>query len=126
MCSSDLIKDLIGEKGEKHFRDLETEVIRDVSRESCRIISTGGGAILREENVRYLKQNGKLYFLDADFGRLQATSDRPLSDTEEKLKKLYDARIGIYRATADVVVPDLATPEEEAEVILTKREELIL
>ena len=120
------IKDLIGEKGEPYFRDLETKVIRDISRESCRIISTGGGAILREENVRYLKQNGKLFFLDADLGRLQATDDRPLSDTEEKLKKLYDARIGIYRGTADVTVPDLATPEEEAEVILTKREELIL
>ena len=101
-------------------------MIRDVSKESCRIISTGGGAILREENVRYLKQNGKLYFLDADLGRLQATDDRPLSDTAEKLKKLYDARIGIYQGTADVTVPDLATPEEEAEVILTKREELIL
>ena len=120
------IRDLIGAKGEPYFRDLETDVIRDVSRESCRILSTGGGAVLREENVRYLKQNGKLFFLDAEFGRLQATDDRPLSDTEEKLKKLYNERIGIYKTTADVTVPDLASPEAEADYILAKRKELMV
>lgn len=120
------IKELIGEKGEQYFRDLETEVIRDVSSRSCQIISTGGGAILREENVRYLRQNGKLFFLDADIGRLQATDSRPLSDTREKLENLYAERIGIYRSTADVIVPDLARPEEEAACILTKRKELIV
>ena len=120
------IRDLIGAKGEPYFRNLETDVIRDVSRESCRILSTGGGAVLREENVRYLKQNGKLFFLDAQFGRLQATDDRPLSDTEEKLKQLYNERIGIYKTTADVIVPDLASPEGEAEYILAKRKELMV
>lgn len=120
------IKELISEKGEKYFRDLETEVIREVASENRRIISTGGGAILREENVRCLKRNGKLFFLNAKLGRLQATEDRPLSDTYEKLAKLYAERIGIYQATADVVVPDLQTPEEEAEYITVKRKELIL
>lgn len=120
------IKTLIAERGEPYFRELETEVIRDVSGESCRIISTGGGTILREENVRALKQNGKLFFLDADLGRLRATEDRPLSDTLEKLQKLYADRIGIYTATADGIVPDLAEPQEEAAYILAKRKELIL
>ena len=119
------IKELIGAKGEKYFRDLETEVIRDVSKDSCRIISTGGGAILREENVNCLKRNGKLFFINASVERLQATEDRPLSDTYEKLKKLYSERIEIYQDTADVVVPDMATPLEEAEYILKKRLELI-
>ena len=119
------IKELIGTKGESYFRDLETEVIRDVCANSGRIISTGGGAILREENVRYLRQNGKLFFLDADLERLQATDSRPLSDTLEKLQKLYAQRIGIYRSTADVIVPDLGNAEAEAAYILAKREELI-
>ena len=119
------IKELIGEKGEAYFRDLETAVIREVSAESCRIISTGGGAILREENVRALKRNGKLFFLNADLSRLQATDSRPLSDTREKLERLYAERMGIYLATADAVVPDLASPQAEAEYIITKREELI-
>ena len=119
------IKELIATKGEKYFRDLESEVIRDVSSESCCIISTGGGAILREENVRALKRNGKLFFINAALSRLCATDDRPLSNTEDKLVKLYNERIRIYQVTADVVVPDMTTPEAEAEYILEKRMELI-
>ena len=120
------IKELIQEKGEAFFRDLETEVIREVSSESCRIIATGGGAILREENVRYLRRNGKLFFLNADLSRLQATDSRPLSDTAEKLRRLYEQRMPIYQQTADVTVPDMGTPEAEAEYITGKREESIL
>lgn len=120
------IKELITEKGESYFRDLESDVIREVSSYNCRIISTGGGAILREENIKALKQNGKLFFLNADIKRLQATDTRPLSDTYEKLKNLYAERIDIYQGTANVIVPDMATPEAEAEYILRKREELML
>lgn len=120
------IRELIESKGEKYFRDLETEVIREVSAEGCRIISTGGGAILREENVRILKRNGKIFFLNAELSRLRATDDRPLSNTEDKLTKLYAERIGIYEKTADTVVPDMDTPEAETEYILAKRMELIL
>jgi shikimate dehydrogenase len=120
------IKELIAEKGERYFRDLETDVIRAVSARSGLIISTGGGAILREENVRCLKRNGKLFFIDAPLPRLRATADRPLSDTGDKLTRLYNERIGIYRTTADVVVPDLETPEAEADYILAKRMEMIL
>lgn len=120
------IRELIEEKGEKYFRDLETEVIAELSKESCRIISTGGGAILREENVRFLKQNGKLFFLNAALSRLQATEDRPLSNTEDKLKKLYEERMGIYQATADVSVPDMASAKAEADYIAAVRKELIL
>lgn len=120
------IKGLIQEKGEAHFRALETEVIREVSSMNCRIISTGGGAVLKEENVRALKRNGKLYFLNADLSRLQATDNRPLSDTQEKLARLYTERMSLYTGTADVVVPDLRTPQDEADYITTKREELIL
>lgn len=120
------IKELINDKGEAYFRDLETEVIREASSMGCRIISTGGGAILKEENVRCLKRNGKLFFLNADISRLQATNNRPLSDTREKLEKLYAERMSIYKETADVTVPDLATPQAEADYITSKREELIL
>ncbi len=119
------IKELIANKGEKYFRDLESEVIRDVSSHSCRIISTGGGAILRKENVDCLKRNGKLFFINADIKRLQATDDRPLSDTYEKLKKLYSERLELYKSTADIIVPDLKTPDEEAKYITIKRLEMI-
>ena len=120
------IKELIAEQGETAFRDLETQVVRDMSSVSGRIISTGGGAILRKENLRCLQRNGRLYFIDADLSRLRATGDRPLSNTQDKLTKLYNDRIGIYRATADVTVPDLPTAKAEADYIVTKRTELIL
>ena len=119
-------KELIEEKGENFFRDLETEVIRDVSSKNSRIISTGGGAVLREENVRCLKRNGRIFFIDAELSRLRATDSRPLSNTEDKLVKLYNERINIYKSTADVTVPDMDSPKAEAEYILAKRMEFML
>ena len=120
------IRSLIETKGEACFRDLESEVIREIASSGCRILSTGGGAILREENVRYLRRNGRLFFLNAELSRLRATDSRPLSDTAEKLKLLYQERMPLYRKTADVVVPDMATPQEEADYIIMKRKDLIL
>ena len=120
------IRELIETKGEAYFRDLETDVIREISSCAQRIIATGGGAVLRPENVKRLRQNGRLYYLDADISRLQATSSRPLSDTREKLEKLYAGRKDIYRAAADVVVPAMDTAEEEAAYIIGKRMEMIL
>ena len=116
------IKELIATKGEAYFRDVEAAVIRDLSAVGGQIIATGGGAVLRAENVRHLKHNGRLFFLDAPLERLRATDDRPLSDTADKLAKLYNERMPIYRATADVVVP-MTTPEQEVAYILTKRME---
>ena len=120
------IRQLIEEKGEKYFRDLESAVISDVSSTGQRIIATGGGAVLREENVRCLRRNGKLYFLDADLSRLRATGDRPLANTEEKIKNLFAQRSPIYHAAADVIVPDMKTAREEADYILRRRAEMIL
>ncbi len=120
------IKEFIGANGEAKFRDAEAQVIKEISDKNGMIIATGGGAILREENVRRLKRNGKLFFIDADISRLQATDSRPLSDTAEKLKKLYSDRIDIYRKTADVTVSDMSSAKAEAEYIAAKRKELIL
>ncbi len=119
------IKELIAEKGEQYFRDLESQVIQEVSAKGSQIIATGGGVVLREENIRALKRNGKLFFIDAPLSRLLVTDDRPLSDTRDKLEQLYHQRIGIYKATADVIVADRQTPQEEADYILVKRRELI-
>lgn len=119
------IKDLINQKGEKFFRDLESQVIKELSLENGRIIATGGGAVLRNENITALKRNGKIFFIDADINRLKTTADRPLSDSKEKLKELYEKRIDIYKYTADVIVPD-TTINDEAEYILKARKELLV
>ena len=120
------IKAYIHKNGEACFRDLEAEVIRDAASQGGRIISTGGGAVLREENIRNLKRNGRIFFLNAEISRLQATDSRPLSDTREKLERLYTERMPVYTKTADVIVPNMATPQAEADYIITKREALIL
>ena len=117
------IKELIQTKGEEYFRNLESKVIKEISAKNCQIISTGGGAILRKENVTNLKKNGKIFYTNANLSRLCATEDRPLSNTKEKLAKLYEERIQTYLSTADVIVPDMKTPQEEAEFILAKRME---
>ena len=68
------------------------------------MIATGGGAILRKENVREMKRNGVTVFLDRDLSLLTATSDRPLSSTKEALARLYNERFPIYEKAADVTV----------------------
>ena len=119
------IKDFIHEKGERAFRELESAVVREVSMEGGRVIATGGGVPLRAENVRALRQNGRIFFLDAPLDRLCATDDRPLADTREKLTKLYAERQDIYKNAADEVVPAMDTPEAEAAYIQTIRKERI-
>ena len=100
-------------------------MVRSVSMESGRIIATGGGVPLREENLRALRQNGRIFFLDAPLARLCATDDRPLADTREKLAKLYAERQDIYKNAADVIVPAMDTPDDEAAYIQMKRKERI-
>ena len=111
------ITDIFRDSGEKAFRDLETEVIRELSLRSGIIISTGGGAVLRPENVTALKQNGRLFWLDRDPDSLIPTDDRPLADTAEKMKNLYLAREPVYRSSADEIIPVEGTPEQLAEII---------
>ena len=98
------IKDYFAEYGEKAFRDIETEVISEIYKTAPKVISTGGGAILKEVNIKMLKQNGIVIFVNRNLERLAATSDRPLSSNKDDLRKLYDYRLPLYKKAADVVV----------------------
>ena len=98
------IADYIRKNGEKAFRDAESAVIAEAAKERGKEIATGGGAILRKENVREMKRNGVTVFLDRDLSLLTATSDRPLSSTKEALERLYNERFPIYEKAADVTV----------------------
>ena len=112
------IPDLFREDGEPAFRDLESEIIRDLSKQGGQVISTGGGAVLRPENVAALRQNGRLFWLNRDPDALVPTDDRPLADTEAKMKQLYIEREPVYRAAADEIIPVTGTPETTAAQIL--------
>ena len=109
------ITEIFREDGEKHFRDLESEVISAVSATGGQIIATGGGAVLRKENVRALKRNGRLILLERPAEELIPTADRPLADTQEKMNRLWLEREAIYRGAADCTVQLTGTPEEAAQ-----------
>lgn len=98
------ISEIFSKRGEKAFRDIESEVIKEASARNGIIIATGGGAPLRTENVHTLKSNGVIFFLDRDPDTLIPTSDRPLFDEKDKMKKLYEERYPIYTAAADINV----------------------
>ncbi len=108
------IPDIFRESGEPAFRDLESAVIRELSKQGGQVISTGGGAVLRPENVTALRQNGRLFWLDRDPDALVPTGDRPLADTAEKMKRLWLEREPVYRAAADEIINVLGTPEQTA------------
>lgn len=112
------IRQIFAERGETAFRDLETQVIRDLAGQTSVILSTGGGAILRRDNVTALKQNGRLFFLDRPLEALIPTDDRPLGDSREKLTALYESRYDQYLAACDERVLVTAGPEQTAEAIL--------
>ena len=113
------ITEIFRDSGEQVFRDLESEVIRDLSLHGGTVVSTGGGAVLRPENVTALKQNGRLFWLDRNPDALIPTDDRPLADTADKIKRLYAERQPIYKSAADEIIPVIGTPLQVAETILS-------
>lgn len=96
------ITDIFRERGEVAFRDIESEAVRSVSSLGGHVIATGGGAILRDENVRRLKRNGRIFFIDRPLSELMPTSDRPLASDREAIEKRYNERYPRYNAVADV------------------------
>lgn len=122
------ISDIFAKHDEEYFRNLETEAIRQICKNSGAFISTGGGAVLREENVRLFRQSGKIVYLRAKvetlLKRLEGDTLRPLliGDRKEKLTKLYTERSPIYESVSDIIIDtDGLTPEEVLEEIINKK-----
>lgn len=120
-----LIPKIFAERGEKGFREIESDVIKRISRLNGKIIATGGGAVLNEENVRNLKGNGIVIFIDRDIKKIRTTSDRPLSNSEDKLKALYEKRYPIYKRAADIHLKVNGTASDAACDIIKKLDKLI-
>ena len=114
------ISDIFSKYGEEYFRTLESEVIAELSKKTGLVISTGGGAVLKKENIRNLSQNGKIFFLDRPLEQIVPTSDRPLSSDELSLKKRFEERYDIYKSTCDERIPVDGVPEHAAALILGK------
>lgn len=111
------IPEIFEKYGEQHFRKLESEAVCSAAKEKGLIISTGGGAVLREENVHALKGNGRIYHLLRSLDEL-ALDGRPLSRDRAALKKMLKERSPIYASCADTQIDNNLTPEQTAEKIL--------
>lgn len=103
------IHEIFDVHGEKYFRQKEIDVITNVVKLNNTIISLGGGAVLRDENVEILKQNCVIIYIDTDFevcyDRIKRSS-RPIvkSKSKEELKTHYNSRIDKYKNIADIIV----------------------
>lgn len=116
------IPDIFAQYGEAHFRDLETEAIRKLSSgKNGMVIATGGGAVLREENVDLLRANGKLFFLDRPLSLLLPTPDRPLALNADAVRARYEERYPIYTRVADTVIDGSGSVSEVASLLLDSR-----
>lgn len=98
------ISQFLNKDNENVFRDIESKVIDNISKQNNLIISTGGGVIKRKENIDYLRRNSIIIFIDRDLELLQTTSSRPLSNNKTDLQKLYNERYDIYVSSCDYIV----------------------
>ena len=109
------IPEIFATDGEATFRNLETKVLREVlANQKGIVLATGGGAILRDENIDLLHRNGKIYFLDRPLEALLPTSDRPLASSAEAIRQRYAERYERYCTTADYRIDANASIEEVA------------
>ena len=99
--SGKTIPQIFALQGEAAFRDIESAVLAEISAKQNTVIATGGGAVLREQNLTLLRGNGTVYFIDRPLELLITTDDRPLSSNRADLEKRYNERYGIYCGAAD-------------------------
>jgi len=103
------IPQIVADHGWEYFRDLESEVCKDLAGRNNLIIDTGGGAILRQKNVAALKQNGLLFWLTASVEtiatRIGRDTQRPsLTGTKSFVEEIQDVlseRTPSYQSAAD-------------------------
>jgi shikimate kinase len=119
------INEIFAQLGEAGFREAEAEVVRKLEAGKAAIIVTGGGIVLRPQNVERLRQLGTVVCLTAELEilqqRLSRRQDRPLLQTEnprETITMLFEQRKNLYEQAADFVVDTtLLNHEQVAEAI---------
>jgi len=105
------IREYFEREGEDRFRDIESEVLDDLSQRDDGVLSTGGGSVLRPANRERLKSRGQVFYLRSSpeevFRRLRHDQNRPLlqvADPLGRLRELFDIRDPLYRETAHHVI----------------------
>lgn len=123
------VPDIILKRGWDYFRDVESKICRRVGAKDRTIIDTGGGAVLRKENVDALRQRGRVFWLTAEVAtimdRIRYNKDRPsLSQTKDYIDEIDEVlkeRLPLYKAACDQIIPtDNRAIEEIADEIQSK------
>lgn len=121
------ITEIFRRLGEPRFREMETEEIKRISTGKHLVVSTGGGAVMKEENMSALRQGGVIVCLMASpetiLQRTSGNSDRPLLNVEDPLRKIRDLlgqRMPFYERADIIVDTEGKTPREVALEILEK------
>ncbi len=123
------IPDIFKNHGEPYFRELESKAAQLAATYKNKVIATGGGMILKESNMKVLKENGIIIFIDRPLEHLFSDIDeesRPLlKDNRSHLYKLYEERYPLYMAFADYHILNNQTIDEvvlEIETFLDRSE----
>ena len=121
------IREIFSRFGEPTFRDIETEKIRELAIKEHVIISTGGGAVLRQENLEILREKGVVVTLSATpetiLQRTANSDERPLLQVEDplsRIRELLDYRTSFYQE-ADIVINTESKPPREIAVEILER-----
>ena len=101
-----IISDIFSNEGEEYFRNLETKYLKELSEKEGLIISTGGGAVKKKENIDILKKNGIVIFLNREINDISKENHkhRPLLHDINNIQKLYDERIDLYKKYSDIII----------------------
>ena len=105
------IREFFEREGEARFRDIEQDVLDELTQGAPSVLSTGGGSVLRAENRAHLHERGQVVYLRSTpeevFRRLRHDRNRPLlqvADPLQRLRDLYAVRDPLYRETAHYVI----------------------
>ena len=113
------INEIFNQSGEPYFRQVEGEVLKEVSLKNSQVISCGGGIVINPKNIAVMKQTGKVICLsarpEAIYQRIKGDTSRPLlevADPKARIKELLDARRPFYEK-ADFMIDTSDRPIEE-------------
>ncbi len=127
------VPEIFSKFGEEKFREIETQMLRELDLGKAMIIVTGGGIVLRNENVDLMRQLGTIVLLEANedtlFERASRKKNRPLLQTENShatFAELLRTRTPLYAKIADIRIDtSLLNQDDVAEMILNKIGNLI-
>ena len=118
------IPEIFEAEGEDGFRARESEQAARFGKESRLLISCGGGTVKRPENIRALRQNGVILFIDRPLEALTVGGGRPLSSSPEALRVMEAQRRPLYEGAADAIIPNDGTLDQAVSRALDALEHL--